>query len=141
MADLMEYLNTAMPRGFTPQANYSAEGDSLTFFFRDEPSYRERVDDFLTVYRAVVGDELVGCQIKGLPDALKLLGDFGLLLEDGTIRLGMIFVACMAVSPEPEGKRRYQELSAHIRNESIPMHVLRLAQDQSPENMQLNDSE
>lgn len=68
------------------------------------------MDDFLTVYKAIGTDELVGCQVKGIPQTLKLLGDFGLILEDKSVKLGMIFMACMASTPEPASKKRYLEL-------------------------------
>ena len=44
----IEHLKTTKPKGFTPGPCYSVEGDSLTFYFKDDESYRERVDDFLT---------------------------------------------------------------------------------------------
>ena len=120
METLIEHLKTTKPAGFAPRPFYSAEGDTLTFYFKDEESYRERVDDFLTVYKSIESDKLVGCQLKGLPQALKLLGDFGLIIEDGSIRLGMIFIACMAASPEAEARKRYVELGKVARGASIP---------------------
>ena len=111
METLIEHLKTTKPKGFARRPFYSVEGDSLTFYFKDEESYRERVDDFLTVYKSIKSDKLVGCQIKGLPKALKLLGDFGLFfIEDGSLRLGMIFMACMAASPQPAARKQYLQL-------------------------------
>ena len=119
METLIEHLKTTKPKGFTPRPFYSVEGDSLTFYFKDEESYRERVDDFLTVYKSVKSDKLVGCQIKGLPRALKLLGDFGLVIEDDSVRLGMIFIACMAATPEPEARKQYLQLGKNAREVTI----------------------
>ena len=124
METLIEHLKTTKPKGFAPRPFYSVEGDSLTFYFKDEESYRERVDDFLTVYKSIKSDKLVGCQIKGLPRALKLLGDFGLFIEDGPIRLSMIFIACMAATPEAEAKKRYVELGKVAGKASIPAKEL-----------------
>ena len=120
METLIEHLKATKPKGFTPRPFYSVEGDSLTFYFEDEESYRERVDDFLTLYKSIKSDKLVGCQIKGLPKALKLLGDFGLVIEDKTVRLGMIFMACMAASPKPASRERYLELGRVARQTTIP---------------------
>jgi len=120
METLIDYLKATKPKGFTPRPCYSVEGDSLTFYFEDVSSYRERVDDFLTIYKAVGSDKLVGCQIKGLPKALKLLGDFGLVIQDKTVRLGMIFMACMAASPQPASRGRYLELGKVARQTTIP---------------------
>lgn len=125
METLIEHLKTTKPKGFTPRPYYSVEGDSLTFYFKDEESYRERVDDFLTVYKSIKSDKLVGCQIKGLPKALKLLGDFGLMfIEDGSVRLSMIFMACMAASPEAGARKRYVELGKFAKEASIPAKEL-----------------
>ena len=125
METLIEHLKTTKPKGFTPRPFYSLEGDSLTFYFKDEESYRERVDNFLTIDKSVKSDKLVGCQIKGLARALKLLGDFGLFfVEDGSIRLSMIFIACMAATPEAKAKKRYVELGKVARETSIPAKEL-----------------
>jgi hypothetical protein len=66
---------------------------------------------------------------------LKLLGDFGLCIEDRSkdkvVRLGMIFIACMPAtpSPEPETKERYLELGRISREATIPVRDLRPAFD------------
>ncbi len=119
MEALIDYLKTNKPKGFAPRPFYSVEGDSLTFYFKDEPSYRERVDDFLTVYKSIATEKLVGCQIKGLPKALKLLGDFGLVIQDKSVRLGMIFIACMAATPEQASRDQYLELGREARDATI----------------------
>jgi hypothetical protein len=133
METLLDYVRTHEPHGFKPKPHYSTDGDSLVFYFKDEESYGERVDNFLTVYRSIETDSLVGCQIKGLPAALKLLGDFGLFIEerskDKAVRLGMIFMACMAAtpSPEPQTKERYVELGKISKEATIPARELRSA--------------
>ena len=124
METLIEHLKTTKPKGFTPRPFYSVEGDSLTFYFKDEESSRERVDDFLTVYKSIKSDKLVGCQIKGLPRAMKLLGDFGLIIEDDSVRLGMIFIASMAACPEPLTRERYRQLGKIAKQASIPAKEL-----------------
>ena len=125
MEDMIEHLKSNKPKGFTPKPFYSVDGDSLTFYFKDEPTYRERVDDFLTVYLSISSNKLVGCQIKGLPKALELLGDFGLyFIEDKKIRLGMIFMACMAATPDPKSKAFYIELGKVAGETTIPAKEL-----------------
>lgn len=124
METLIEYVKANKPQGFTPRPFYSVEGDSLTFYFEDEASYRERVDDFLTLYRSIKTEKLVGCQVKGLPKALKLLGDFGLVIQDQSVRLGMIFIACMAASPEPGSRKQYLELGRLAKEATIPPEAL-----------------
>jgi hypothetical protein len=85
------------------------------------------VDDFLTIYKSNKTDQLVGCQKKGLLKALKLLGDFGLVIEDGSVRLGMTFLACMAACPDTNAKRRYLELSEVAHGATISAEELQPA--------------
>ena len=126
METVREFVKANKPQGFEPRPYYSTEGDSLTFFFENRDYYRERIDDFLTVYRAMEGDGLVGCQIKGLPSTLKLLGDFGIIISDGKVALAMIFMACMAQTPEPASKECYRKLgkAAAETHATIPADML-----------------
>jgi hypothetical protein len=127
MDSLIKFLRENAPSSFTPHAYYSHAGDSLIFYF-DNPTcyYGERIDDFLTVYRSTAaGNQLVGCQIKGIPKALKLFGDFGLQIEDEFVQLSMIFLACMAVTNAPkEMKRFYFQLGEAAKGTSIPRQEL-----------------
>jgi hypothetical protein len=94
MESLMSYIEGHPAGQFKPVPHYSPEGDSLTFYFRDDESFAERIDDFLTVYKSIDSNELVGCQVKGLPAALKLLGDFGLHFWQGEkLKLSLLFMA------------------------------------------------
>ena len=120
MEALINYLKKNEPKGFTPQPYYSAAGDSLMFYFKDEQSYAERIDDFLTVYRSTHDQGLIGCQIKGLPQTLKLLGNFDLTIKDAKVTLKMIFLGCMAQSESAESKHFYLELSKAVQNVAIP---------------------
>lgn len=124
METVLDFLKNNKPQGFNPRPFYSGEGDSLTFFFENKECYRERIDDFLTAYRAIDGHGLVGCQIKGLPKALELLGDFGIRISDGKVSLAMIFMAYMAQTMEEESKECYRELGRMAGNTSIPSSEL-----------------
>jgi hypothetical protein len=94
METLLEHIKSNAPRGFKPQSVYSVEGDSLTFIVEDIEYYRDRIDDFLTVFRTMDGDRLIGCQLKGVPEVLKLLGSFDLTINN-SVKLTMIFLAFM----------------------------------------------
>lgn len=99
METLTDYLKANKVGQFKPAAIYSPEGDSLTFIFEDARYYRERIDDFLTVYRAMEPGEsegrLVGCQLKGVPKVLELCGDFKLTVRDKPITMTLIFLTCV----------------------------------------------
>ena len=129
MADesIVKFLRETAPKNFVPHAYYSHEGDSLFFFYADPSRYfAERIDDFLTVYRSVdIGNQLVGCQVKGVPRALELFGSFGLEIEDGFVKVSMIFLACMAATAsEEEIKKFYIQLGEAAKNTKIAREEL-----------------
>ncbi len=112
METLVEHLKKHQPKAFKPRPTYSPEGDSLTFIFEDVEYRRERIDDFLTVYRAVADGHLVGCQLKGVPEVLKLLGAFDLTINNAPVKLTMIFLGCMAQA-DKEVQHFYLDLAKH----------------------------
>ena len=75
--DLDEYLKTHKAKGFKAVPHYFGQGDFVTYYFRDDPCYAERVDDLLTVFLTFDTKELVGCKIKGVRHILRTAGNFG----------------------------------------------------------------
>jgi hypothetical protein len=93
MASLTEFVSKNQPQGFSSRPYYSREGDSLSFYFRDEASYGERVDQLLTLYRSIETGNIVGCQIKGIQCILKRLDEFGIQTKEyKTLDLRIIFL-------------------------------------------------
>lgn len=127
METLSEYLKTHQPSGFNPAPFYSPHGDSLTFLFQDRPYFAERIDDFLTVYRAQTSDELIGCQIKGVTHACELLGDFGITMASDQVRLSLLFFALLQASDSERAEHFYFELSKSAKNASISKRELEAA--------------
>lgn len=124
METLIDFMTNKKPApAFKAEPFYSPEGDSLTYYFKPDRSYAERIDDFLTVYRSTDDKGLVGCQIKGLPKTLALLGNFGIKISDGCVTLGMIFMACMAQTTEP-AKEYYLQLGGAAGNVPVPEEAL-----------------
>ena len=111
MESLMDYIKAHKPKHFVAKPYYSPDGDTVTYYFDEESSYAQRVDDFLTVYLSIGGDKLVGCQVKGVVRLLKLLGQFGFTIEDKSVKLGMFFMAGMAETPIGDAKEQYRALS------------------------------
>jgi hypothetical protein len=66
-------MSKEKPR-FLPKPWYNEAGDCVQYYFKNTESYRERVDDKLTLYRAIPTGEIVGCQIKGIRAMLGRLG-------------------------------------------------------------------
>lgn len=108
--NLKEYLENHHPQGFRPVPHYIPEGDFVTYYFRNDPSFAQRVDDLLTVYLAFDSKELVGCKIKGVKHILQAAGDFGVTVDDGRIQLGLFFFVGAALAKDTLQRMRYEEL-------------------------------
>src|SRR5262245_36993076 len=109
--NLKEYLLKHKCKEFNAVPHYSAAGDFLTYSFRDERAYEQRVDELLTVYLSANSHELVGCKIKGVRHILETAGEFGVSLEEGeSVKLGFFFFVGAATAHEEKQKKRYEEL-------------------------------
>ena len=117
--DLMTYLEGRESAGFEPHPYYSPDGDFLTFFFRDDDHYAERVDELLTVYLSMKDGELVGCKIKGVRRILDTLDKFGVEIEDGGLLLSFLFLSGAllsgALSQNDQRVKWYEESSSRAR--------------------------
>jgi hypothetical protein len=104
METLLNEVKNLKAGQFQPRAYYAPEGDSLSFYFKRNESYGERIDNFLTVFKSFESHELTGCQVKGLPHALAILGNFGIdFYQGGRLKLSLLF---MAFGLEAESKNR-----------------------------------
>jgi hypothetical protein len=92
MVSIEEFIRSNPPEKFQPKPYYSKNGDALTFYFKDVPSYGDRIDSILTIYRSVENDEMVGCQIKGVRHILEKMGSFGVHVDD-SVQLSILFWA------------------------------------------------
>ena len=110
MATLEEYLATRPHKGFKATPHYSDEGDCLTFYFKNVPSYRDRVDELLTVYLSLETDDLVGCQIKRIGRIMKRLRNLRILIKDKDVELRVLFLACRALAEDPGPLKTYERL-------------------------------
>lgn len=120
MADeLMHYLESTQPQGFEPRPYYGAEEDSLTFYFDPAESYARRMDDLLTLFLALESNDLVGCQVKGVRNKLKRLGDFGIHIQHGKIRLGIFFHLLAYFAEKPEQRDRYLDLGRRAKDVEV----------------------
>ena len=114
--DLMKFLETAKPKGFEPRPYFGPEEDSLTFYFDSTESYGKRVDELLTLFLSVKKNELVGFQVKGVRRHLKRLGQFGISIKHGKVRLDLFFHLLAFLAEKPLQRKRYLELSKRSRN-------------------------
>ena len=121
---LMDFLKDNQPQGFESRPIYSAEGDFISLYLRDEDCFAERVDEVLTIYLSVESEALVGCKIKGVHRLLKTLGDFGVSVQDEEISVNLLFLAGAALASSPQQVDRYQQLGCQARNIRIPKQSL-----------------
>src|SRR5689334_19085297 len=120
MATLEGYLKQSTPRKtFEPVAQYIPDGDCLTFYFKPDPYYAERVDNLLTVYRSETSGEMTGCQVKGITCILKRLGDFGVQIqsESPTVDIRLIFMGYNLSTNDPKHEtiEKLREEAARLR--------------------------
>lgn len=64
LTQFIESLGSA--GGFRAGCIFHQEADLLTVQFENKPYYAERVDKFLTVFKAFDGGDLVGFELKGI---------------------------------------------------------------------------
>ncbi len=93
--EFFEQMSGGNPPQFLAEPRYSGNGDCVYYHWRSDEFYRDRIDDKLTVYRAIEGGDAVGCQIKGISALQKKLGDFGISIneQDGMPLAIFLFVS------------------------------------------------
>jgi hypothetical protein len=121
MADrLTDYLKDRQPKEFVSRPLYFKEGDFVSYFLEDCPYLAERVDELLTVYRAMDDKgRLVGCKIKGVRKLQQRMGEFGFAIVNTVtkrILLGPLFLGGLALAENPslqdssQRRSRYEEI-------------------------------
>jgi hypothetical protein len=125
--DLKEYLETNHAQGFRPVPHYFAQGDFVTYYFRNDRCYAQRLDDLVTVFLAFDSHELVGCKIKGVKHILQTAGDFGVTLDDGAVQLGLFFFIGAAMAKDEAQKKRYEELARIAKDATLDRSELQIA--------------
>lgn len=82
---------------FKPGVIYIPEGDCLECIFSNDDYYAERIDGLVTVYYSRESGQIVGSLIKGIRSFCKRMLEtnpgFGIVIEDGTVKLEHVFLA------------------------------------------------
>ena len=118
---LNDYLKTHPPQGFRAVPHYFPVGDYVTYYFRDERCYEERVDDLLTVYLSMTTNEVVGCKIKGVKHILRTAGEFSVTLPGGPQKLGFFFFVGASMSRGEPQQKRYLEVARHAKDAELQL--------------------
>jgi len=97
--------------GFRPKPHYDAESDTLTLFIAPDEARRERVDRFLTVYRARQTNAVVGCLVKDVRGVLlKNLQAMHLGIEARSVQLSLLLYLVPLVAEGDVASRKYREV-------------------------------
>lgn len=101
LTELLESQSWDTP--FQPYVEMSREADALTFYFKPDADYSQRLTDHVTLYRSLDSNELVGCRIKGIRSILEDLPNFVTVDHQGA-RLSLVFLAfCGGLDEEARG--------------------------------------
>lgn len=65
-------------RQFAPVPFHSPEGDCIHWYFENVDCYAERIDAWLTIYREMTTDRMVGFKLKNIRALLDALDEIGL---------------------------------------------------------------
>jgi hypothetical protein len=108
--DYLHDLQQAELGQFKPAPYYEPDCDSIIFYARNEPSYAKRLNSLLTVFLSNVDDRLVGCEVKGIRNMLRLCKAFNVMVQDRQVPLGMFLAfALVEETKEPDLRARYQD--------------------------------
>lgn len=80
---------------FEPFAVYNADGDYVEFYAKNEKYYGERINDYVTVYRSIENDEIIGSIIKNVRSLCAELSAnnpfIGFIIKDECICIQHLF--------------------------------------------------
>ena len=98
------------PKTFEPKPFIHERADTLTMYFKDVPTYADRVDNFLTVHWADHDpNEMVGFTIKGVIRKLKELGGW-IKFQAETPKVHVSLILKLYLAEEPATREPYQRL-------------------------------
>lgn len=119
---------------FVPEPFYNPSGDCIHFQTTDESVYGDRMDSYLTLYRSMENDSVVGFQVKGITAILKKFGANQMTVQAGaegqTISVITIVVGALKSVPEEipsqEDLNALFDLLATIREKQAQVRVPKL---------------
>ncbi|MCI0549879.1 MAG: hypothetical protein L0287_02880 [Anaerolineae bacterium] len=123
LTDFMDSLGPV--EGFKPQPYVCADSDTLTMYFEDTPSFAERVDHELTVFKSFNSGNLVGFELKGvLPKMQQLASLIHVSASTPKIHVKLLLLICLADGREHrESYEGIAEKSSRFSDARIPVVV------------------
>lgn len=117
---LAESIRRNPHKGLKVAPQYFPEGDFVTLFVSGGLFYADRVDDLVTVYRSEDTDQIIGCKIKSVNSILQNFSGFGVLIEDHTVSIGLLF---FGAANDDERRDAYRELCAKLGKDAMNQRV------------------
>ncbi len=103
LTDFMDRLGPK--KGFKPEPYICADSDTLTMYFEDNPSFGERINNELTVFKSFDSGDLVGFELKGiLPKMKELRKMIQVAASSPRVHIKLVLMICIAENrenPEP----------------------------------------
>ena len=107
----IDYMDSLGPRkGFKAEPYICVDSDTLTLYFENAPSYAERVDSELTVFKTFDSGELVGFELKGILPKLKELGRL-IFVSAKTQKVHVKLLLMIYLAEVKENRESYQEIT------------------------------
>lgn len=99
---LTDFMDSTGPvKGFKPIPYLCADSDTAIMYFEDTPSYAERIDSELTVFKSFETNEVVGFQLKGiLPKMQELSKMIDVTATTPKVHVRLILMICLAKKTE-----------------------------------------
>lgn len=119
----IKYWESLPEQPYKASPRYYSDGDFLTYFIDDRRCVAHRVNALLTVY--TMGDELVGCKVKGVQLLVEKLRSFHIEVTDGKIKLGLLFLSLRGEASDEEKPeidriaKKFADADAAIPSEAV----------------------
>ncbi|MGA2863413.1 MAG: hypothetical protein ABSF95_02890 [Verrucomicrobiota bacterium] len=123
---LTDFMDSVGPvKGFKPNPYLCPDSDTLTMYFEDTPSYAERVDSELTVFKSFDSNEVIGFELKGiLPKMEELARMIHVTASTPKVHVRLILMICLA--KKIERREPYEDLvekASEFDEANVPMQT------------------
>jgi hypothetical protein len=107
---LTEYMDSLGPvKEFKSEPYLCADSDTLTLYFENTPSFAQRIDDELTVFKSFANDELIGFELKGILPKMRELARM-IHMTASTPKISIKLILLIYLAEVTEHRESYQGL-------------------------------
>ena len=125
--DPWDRIGTEAALGFERRPFYDSETDSLTFYFKNDESYRDRIDPLLTVYKSHKTDEIVGFHVKFVTRILNTFDNLRITASPVHCTVGALLMGVFVTVAQSGGeltvdqaRRVYGDIPNEIKAQPLP---------------------